>query len=210
VVQAIAHPKGGKRLVAYVVLDAVNDDSPLTMDETHQAEGNVLELLAEQAPSIANRVVPQRLSDYLSKKVPDYMIPADYVLLDELPLTPNGKIDRRALPVPEEVSTRQKHQWVAPRTEAEQQLAALWCQVLGREEVGIYDNFFEVGGDSLLVTRLIPEIRRLFHLELPLNHLYEKNTIASLAQFIQTMAQTADRLRDTSNLTSENREAGEL
>jgi epothilone synthetase B len=79
VVQAIAHPKGGKRLVAYVVLDAVNDDSPLTMDETHQAEGNVLELLAEQAPSIANRVVPQRLSDYLSKKVPDYMIPADYV-----------------------------------------------------------------------------------------------------------------------------------
>ncbi len=98
------------------------------------------------------------IRNYLKTKLPDYMIPSAFVMLDEMPLTPNGKIDRKALPAPE--GSGLEKEYVAPRTENEKQLAEIWSEVLGVERVGIYDNFFELGGHSLLAITLVEHMRR--------------------------------------------------
>ena len=102
------------------------------------------------------------------------------MLLKTLPLTANGKIDYQALPTPEQ--TRELEQlYVAPRTLLERQLAEIWSEILGLEQVGIYDNFFDLGGHSLLITQLLAKVRKAFHVELSLKNLFNALTIADLA-----------------------------
>ena len=109
------------------------------------------------------------------------MLPAAIVWLDALPLTPNGKIDRRALPDPGEQQPASRHARVAPRTPTEQTLAAIWTVVLGIEQVGVDDNFFDRGGHSLLATKVIARVRRTLGVELPLRAIFATPTIAGLA-----------------------------
>ncbi|HVT56893.1 MAG TPA: non-ribosomal peptide synthase/polyketide synthase, partial [Thermoanaerobaculia bacterium] len=116
----------------------------------------------------------------LRATLPDYMVPSLIVELPVLPLTPSGKIDRRALPAPEP-PRRGGAGHVAPRNPAEELLAALWAELLGLEQVGIEDNFFERGGHSLLATQLMSRVRRAFGVELPLRALFESPTVAGLA-----------------------------
>ena len=137
---------------------------------------------------VGEKVSIEAIRKYLSEKLPEYMVPAFFVLLDELPLTPNGKIDRKALPKPEIV--RSDAQFVAPRTPIEKLLVNIWKQVLGLEQVSVHDNFFEVGGHSLLATQLISRIRDSFTVELPLRELFAQPTIAGLAQVIQRVGQS--------------------
>ncbi|MDZ8093916.1 MAG: non-ribosomal peptide synthase/polyketide synthase [Nostoc sp. DedQUE05] len=129
-----------------------------------------------------------QLRSFLKEKLPEYMVPSNFVALDSLPLTPNGKIDRRALPVPE-TSSKLSNKYVAPRTPIEEILAQIWVQVLKVELVGRHDNFFELGGHSLLATQLISRIRTNFQVELPLRSLFAAPTIAELAPNIQRLQQ---------------------
>ncbi|MEH2337086.1 amino acid adenylation domain-containing protein [Nostoc sp.] len=128
------------------------------------------------------------LRSFLQKKLPEYMIPSAFVLLESLPLTPNGKVDRRALPKPDLNSTLLE-KYVAPRTPIEEILAQIWAQVLKVEQVGIYDNFFELGGHSLLATQLLSRIRNIFKLELPLHSLFAAATVAEFTQEIKKLQQ---------------------
>jgi amino acid adenylation domain-containing protein len=126
-------------------------------------------------------LLTRELRDFLKVKLPDYMVPADFVFLDALPLTPSGKINRRALPAPDLGARQNENPYVPPRTETEATLAAIWSTVLRRERIGIEDNFFELGGHSLLATQLISRIRTAFNFEIPLRHLFESPTIAEFA-----------------------------
>ncbi|RCJ26208.1 non-ribosomal peptide synthetase [Nostoc minutum NIES-26] len=128
------------------------------------------------------------LRQFLKAKLPEYMLPQAFVVLESLPLTPNGKVDRRALPTPD-LHSEQKGKYVAPRTPIEEMLAQIWTQVLKLEQVGIHDNFFELGGHSLLATQLLSRIRNIFKVELPLRELFARATVAELAQSIGQLQQ---------------------
>jgi amino acid adenylation domain-containing protein len=119
------------------------------------------------------------LKTALSSVLPDYMVPARIVVLERLPLTPNGKIDRKALPVPDQLAASTAH--VAPRTPAEAALAAIWADLLRQPKVGITDNFFELGGDSLIAVQLVSRIKRDLGHDLPLNRLFEMTTVETMA-----------------------------
>jgi acyl carrier protein len=122
------------------------------------------------------------LRDFLRQLLPEYMIPAFFVLLDVLPLTPNGKVDRLALPAPDMSRHDPQESFVPPRTPVEEVLAGIWADVLGLERVGIYDNFFELGGDSLLATSIITQIQEDFQIELSFRTFFEARTVAVLAE----------------------------
>ncbi|HET7112670.1 MAG TPA: amino acid adenylation domain-containing protein, partial [Pyrinomonadaceae bacterium] len=124
------------------------------------------------------------LRAYLRERLPDYMEPSAFVFLAELPLTRNGKVDRQALPAPEaRIDTGAEV--AAPRNDVEQVLTDLWCEVLMIEGFGIDDDFFELGGNSLLGTQLLARIRDTFNVELPLRSLFEKPTVAGLAADVE-------------------------
>jgi hypothetical protein len=99
---------------------------------------------------------------YLKHKLPEYMIPSNFALLDELPLTPSGKVDRRALPAPDQNGLQLANVYQPPRTPTEETLVTIWGKVLKVEKVGIYDNFFDLGGHSLLATQVMSEYAALF------------------------------------------------
>ena len=121
---------------------------------------------------------------YLKQKLPEYMIPFQFVLLDALPLTPNGKVDRKALSVPGEDRPELGNSYQAPRTPTEETLVAIWGKVLKLDKVGIYDNFFDLGGHSLLATQVMSRIRSAFSIDLPLRYMFESPTVAELAAII--------------------------
>ena len=125
---------------------------------------------------------------FLQKKLPEYMVPNAFVVLESLPLTSNGKVNRNALPKPDLDSTLLE-KYVAPRTPIEEMLAQIWAQVLKLEQVGIHDNFFELGGHSLLATQLLSRIRTSLKLELPLRSLFAAATLAELAHLIGQLQQ---------------------
>lgn len=131
------------------------------------------------------RAFVPRLRTYLEQKLPDYMIPSAFVLLDALPLTPNGKVDRKALPDPERARPELETEFVAPRSEVEETLADLWQEALDLEQVGVYDDFFALGGDSLIATRLATRVREVFELDLSITSLFEVHTIAELGIIIE-------------------------
>lgn len=141
-------------------------------------------LVAYVVPHQKHEFTTDELRRFLLENLPEYMTPAAFVLLKSLPLTRNGKIDRQALPAPEE-STESEKAFVAPSTPTEEALAGIWREVLGVKRVGVHDNFFRLGGHSLLLTRVISRVRAAFDVELPLRSLFEEPTIAGLAQTIE-------------------------
>ncbi|MDQ3258818.1 MAG: condensation domain-containing protein, partial [Acidobacteriota bacterium] len=134
------------------------------------------------------------LRAYLSRQLPSYMVPADFVMLEEIPITSSGKVDRRALPVPDRARPEQEGNFVAPRTLIEKELAAIWAEVLRLERVGTQDNFFELGGHSLLATQVTSRIRKTFQVELPLRAFFESPTVTQLAARIEAARQTNEGL----------------
>ncbi|MEQ4502070.1 thioesterase domain-containing protein, partial [Pseudomonas sp.] len=126
----------------------------------------------------------ETLKTHLKAHVPDYMVPTYFVFIEVMPLTANGKLDRRALPKPDVARSQQGH--VAPRTEFEQRLAALWEQVLQVERVGLNDNFFALGGHSLLAVSLAGRIRETFDVSIKLHDFLLMQTLGELADFMRT------------------------
>ncbi|NEO42624.1 MAG: amino acid adenylation domain-containing protein, partial [Moorea sp. SIOASIH] len=150
---------GNKGLVAYLVLES----EILEVSETEQID---------------------KLKHYLKQQLPEYMIPSRFVLLCQLPLTPNGKVDRKALPAPD-LAISASTEYMAPQTETQKVLAEIWAEVLGIEKVGIHDNFFDLGGHSLMATQVVSRIQQAFAVECPLKTLFETPELASLAQKLE-------------------------
>ncbi len=144
-----------KRLVAYIV---VNDASNVTVED---------------------------LRSVLQQKLPDYMVPSAFVLLDKLPLSPTGKVDRRALPAPDEADRVEAGAaFIAPRTAIERSLAAIWASVLRLDEVSVFDNFFAIGGDSILSIQIVARAQREGLVILP-RQIFSHQTIAELAGVVR-------------------------
>ncbi|MEG3861820.1 amino acid adenylation domain-containing protein [Microcoleus sp. herbarium12] len=134
----------------------------------------------------ARKLVPQ-LQAYLAKKLPDYMIPSAFVVLESLPVTASGKVDRLALPAPEPIKLEWAGGYIAPQTAVEQVLVKIWAEVLGIKRSGIRDNFFELGGHSLLATQLVSRVRDAFGIELPLRCVFEAPTIGELSKIVESL-----------------------
>ncbi|MBE5228530.1 MAG: amino acid adenylation domain-containing protein [Microcystis aeruginosa PMC 728.11] len=156
---------------------------------------------------LVQKLVPQ-VREFVQQKLPSYMVPQAFVLLNSLPLTPNGKVDRQALPTPDTATRNLATGFLAPRTPIETQMSQIWSEVLGVERIGIKDNFFELGGHSLLATQVISRSRDLFSVELSLQNLLEYPTIANLAQIIEVLSVTPGETAMTESL--EDYEEGEL
>ena len=168
---------GQKRLVAYVV---PGSDSPIASAE---------------------------LRDHVRERLPEYMAPANLILLDRLPLTPNGKIDHKALPAPDQADGKSEAGFVPPGSEAEKALADIWLEVLNLDKVGVTDNFFELGGHSLLATQVFARVQAAFGVEVPLRTIFDKPTIAELASVLEELL--LEQLEEMSDYEAEHMVAGE-
>ncbi len=137
------------------------------------------------------------MREYLRREVPDYMVPQAIAVLAKFPLTANGKIDRAALPEPEAATAQRTY--VAPRNETEQKIAEIWAEVLRRDlnTISIDDNFFDLGGHSLMATQVVSRIRERFSLEIPMRAMFDRPTITRLGEIVvqeQTAADDDDSL----------------
>jgi amino acid adenylation domain-containing protein len=161
----------------------------------HPAVANALVMVREDAPGdqrLVAYIIPdhraaeeEELRTFLKAQLPDYMVPSALLPLETFPLTPNGKVDRRALPMPGSIRTERETSYAAPRDTLEIQLASIWQKVLGRERIGIKDNFFDVGGHSLLAVRLLAQIEKMAGKKLPLATLFQAPTIEQLAKILR-------------------------
>ena len=141
--------------------------------------------------------IKSQLRSFLKQKLPDYMIPSAFVVLDALPLTPNGKVDRRGLPKPDQTRPDVEANYVAPQTEVERTIAAVWQEVLHLENIGIHDNFFQIGGHSLLATQIISRLSQVFQINLSVLTLFEAPTIASFAEYCEIVQGTVQGLHNS-------------
>ncbi len=155
--------------------------------------------------------LPGILRAHLRARLPEYMVPAAFVVMDAFPRSPAGKIDRKSLPAPDQARRDAAAAYVAPRTETEQKLAALVADLLNLERVGVEDDFFELGGHSLLATQLISRIREQFKVEVALKSLFERPSIAGLAEVVDAdlkrhaaeVTKVADALARVKGMTPE-------
>ncbi|MBD2776522.1 non-ribosomal peptide synthetase [Iningainema tapete] len=157
--------------------------------KVHGASAREKYLVAYFVPIRGQTVTVEQLRTFLTEQLPDYMIPSAFVEMESFPLTPNGKVNRRALSEPTTSRPELGQTFVEPRTPTEEILAGIWRDVLGLEKVGIYDNFFNLGGQSLKATQVISLTRKAFGIELPLLSLFESPAIAPLAKKIEAASQ---------------------
>ena len=133
----------------------------------------------------------EQLKGRLKSRLPEYMIPAHFVLLPTLPLTPNGKVDRKSLPAPDPEASAAGTPHVAPRTPTESEIAGIWADALGIASVGVHDDFFDLGGHSLMAAQIVTAIRTRFEVDAGLRHLLAEPTVAGLAETVDLLTGTA-------------------
>ncbi|NOZ57522.1 MAG: amino acid adenylation domain-containing protein, partial [Calditrichaeota bacterium] len=165
----------------------------------HESVGQCAVIVREDRPGdrrLVAYVVPSSpeleinraaLREYLAERLPEYMVPSAFVVLDSLPLTPNGKVNRRALPAPDYSTDVQERAYVAPRTPMEELVAGLWEELLGASRVGAGDNFFEIGGHSLLATQVVSRLRETLGVEVPIRAFFERPTVEGLARVLEDL-----------------------
>jgi hypothetical protein len=164
---------GDRRLVAYII----PDQEPRTKNQE-----------PEDTAEIGSRfsvLGSEGVRQFLRERLPEYMVPSAFVLLDALPLNPNGKVDRKALPAPDMTGLSSGEAYVAPRTPVEEILAGIWGRLLGVTRAGIHDDFFALGGHSLLATQLLSRLREALQVELPLRSLFDAPTLAGMAAAVE-------------------------
>jgi len=155
-------------------------------------------LAAYVVPADGGAELTSELRSYLGEHLPRVMVPSVFVFLDALPVTANGKVDRRALLALDLAKSDARTLIVPPRTDTERGLERIWCRVLAREHVGVQESFFDLGGHSLLAIQIVSQIRQEFNVELPLNTIFTKPTIESLAVCVveqKALASDADEIR---------------
>jgi acyl carrier protein len=153
-------------------------------------------LVAYVVPSHGPAPTTPELRAFLKDKLPDYMVPSAFVFLDAMPLTPNGKLDRKALPAPDQNSAGSAEGYVSPRTPVEELITEIWAEVLKLDELGIHDNFFDLGGHSLKATQVISRVREALRLDLSLRVLFEAPTVAELASRVEQSISEAGELEE--------------
>jgi aryl carrier-like protein len=141
-------------------------------------------LIGYVVPDSADAPEPEELQIFLQKTLPDYMVPQSWMTLEQLPLSANGKVDRKALPLPESGGERRASDYVAPRNELERRLADIWRELLQAERIGIHDNFFHAGGDSMLAVKMMMQLRADLGLEVNLAQIFSAPTVARLLPLI--------------------------
>ncbi|HEX5885854.1 MAG TPA: amino acid adenylation domain-containing protein [Pyrinomonadaceae bacterium] len=144
------------------------------------------QLVAYIVPQTDQQLDFNTLRSHLRERLPDYMVPAGWVQLEQFPLTTNGKVDFKALPEPGQLRSDTEQGYEAPRTLIEEVLAGIWRQILGAERIGRDDNFFWLGGHSLLAMQIVSRVRESFQVELPLRSIFELPTLVELAERIET------------------------
>ena len=159
-------------------------DAVVLVEEMNAADQG---LIAYVASSETHDDLEPVLRDYLRERLPDYMLPTGYVVLEALPLTPNGKLNRSALPRWEAVRRSSNSAYVEPRTPVERRVAEIWSEVLRRDQIGVHDDFFDLGGHSLLATQVFARLRKEFPGDLQLRTLFERTSVAELAEEIDQL-----------------------
>jgi acyl carrier protein len=174
---------------ALLALDTVKEAFVLAADERPEEP----RLVAYCVPSRQPAPTVSSLRRALAATLPDYMIPAAFVIIETMPLTATGKVDRQALPAPDRLRPILDTPYVSPRTPIEETLADLWANTLMLDQVGIHDNFLDLGGHSLLATQIISKVIQTFQVALPMKSLFESPTVAEMALIItQHQALQAD------------------
>jgi amino acid adenylation domain-containing protein/thioester reductase-like protein len=158
---------------------AIQEAAVITREDNVGEKQLIAYLVAANSQNLAAKLRP-----YLKEKLPEYMVPAIFVLMDKFPLTPNGKVDRRALPAPSQDRPELDVQMVEPTNDIERDLAQIWSQMLGIVPIGIHDNFFDLGGHSLFIAKMMTQVEAVFAVKLPLSELFTAPTVAGLAQSI--------------------------
>jgi len=167
---------------ALKALDEIKE-AIVTVHEAKKSVGGK-KLVAYLIPADQAGLSVSHLRRKLAQKLPNYMIPSNYVILEKFPLTPSGKIDRLSLPSPEKTRPLLDGSYVAPRTPTEQIIMEIWAEALGLENVGVIDNFFDLGGDSLMLLWMHTHIQETFAIDIPIVIMFKYPTITALAQFI--------------------------
>ncbi len=188
VVTAIGKRFENKQLIAYVIpihnRAHQADDADLNKADT-LTDSLGFDVMLAQGPASSKVLELTQVYEHLRSKLPEYMIPSRIIPLEMLPLTANGKVDRHALPRPMIQSREHARNSRAARTPTEQTLVQLWGEILKLSNVSVEENFFALGGDSLLATKLLARIRATFNIELPLRVIFENLTIAAMAEAIE-------------------------
>ncbi len=167
--------------IAMVIKEVAGIQQAIVMVHQHQRSSKRL-----VAYVVAEKMVSETvIQNYLRTKLPEYMVPAIFIPLPELPLNTNGKLDRNALPVPDLNREKIEKQYVAPQTEIQELIHGIWSEVMQIEKIGIHDHFIELGGDSLTAIRVVIRINEAAELNLPINIIFQKNTIAQLAEYVE-------------------------
>lgn len=177
---------------------------------THNDISGNKQLIAYVVPHDGHAISVTTIRQFLQEKLPNYMVPSTFIILEGLPLTPNGKIDYKSLPVPEGDRPDLEQSFTAPRTQTEEVIAKIWAQSLGLKLVGIHDNFFELGGHSLLAMQIISQVREMFQIELPVDSLFKYSTVADAAKYIETIYWVTQAPQISQNTTKPERQVGKL
>lgn len=139
------------------------------------------QIVAYVVPQGDVTITPAELRDFLSPRLPSYMLPAQWVILPALPLTPNGKVDRKALPDPAHLETEPSADFIEPRNEFEHAVAAVWQELLGGDLFDVRDNVFELGGHSLMVAQMAARLQTQFNVRVPVSAFFEAPTLEGMA-----------------------------
>jgi amino acid adenylation domain-containing protein len=184
--------------VDIVAVEATLADHPQVREAAvvaRRSQTSDTRLIGYLVPSANPPPTANSLRGFMAARLPDYMVPSTFVILDQIPQTATGKIDRRALPDPGKSRPDLDTPYAAPRTPVEAELAQIWSEVLSVDPLGIYDNFFDLGGHSLAATRVVSQVIKKFQLEIPLRSLFESPTVAEMAGVItQSQANKLDEV----------------
>jgi acyl carrier protein len=202
VVLAREDTPGDQRLVAYLVpspLSVVSGQLQPTENKEQRTKNKEQGTIDQEQRTTDNGLLAGELRSFLKQKLPEYMQPAAFMILDALPLTPNGKVDRKALAAPKGTRPELAAAYVMPRNELEQTLAAIWQELLVVDQVGIDDNFFDLGGHSLLMAKAHSQLQAALGREISIVELFRHPTISALAEYLskapaaRSLQENADR-----------------
>jgi acyl-CoA synthetase (AMP-forming)/AMP-acid ligase II len=167
--------------------------SVATVAAAVREEAGEKRIVAYVVPAPNRSIAVAGLKSFLQQKLPDFMIPAQFVLLDQLPLSPNGKVDRKRLPDSLPEKRWETSASIPPQTPTQRVLAKIWLAVLKLERIGIHDSFFDLGGHSLLATRVVTRIRRELNVDLPLRVVFDRPTLARLSEAVEDAMRNGQR-----------------